>query len=559
MNRIHTALLLVGVAAIVTACGGSSTSSPSPTTAAPGTDTTVSGGPGGAKKGGILLAGIPDNPDHLDPALSATNEGWELMEAMNNGLLTLRRTDGIAGSDVVPDLAVAMPKISADGKTYVFTMRRGVMFSAPIKREVMPSDVKFSIERLFRVDSTGVTFYGGIVGADAYAKTRKGGISGIIANDATRTISFKLKERDGTFLDYLAVPYSFALPKGTPDKDISTLPGSRVATGPYMIKSYVPKQKLEIRRNPDFKQWTPNTPDGNIDGIDVSIGVTPAQAVNLTATGKLDWYFEPIAPDRYTELKKRSPELVHDFVRGNTTFFVMNERKPPFDRLAVRQAVNFALDRSALVRIFGGQGTPTENIIPPGMGGHVVHNLYPYDLAKAKALVKQSGTAGMKVEVWAPTTDPDPKAAQYVAGVLKDLGYQTSVKTLNESVYWDLIATQKGDPQISFDDWNQDYPEAQDFIDLQFNGEHIVETGNNVISNSNVLAINKAINVNKTLPLGAKRNAVWASLDKRLMAEDAGWAPFMHRQIPKFVSPRVHGLVFNSSFYELFPSMWLSK
>src|SRR6266566_235799 len=85
---------------IAPACGGGS-----------GASQAGSGG-GGPVNGGTLLAGIPANPDHLDGALSATTEGWEILEATNDGLLTFRRAGGGAGSQVVPDLATAMPKIS---------------------------------------------------------------------------------------------------------------------------------------------------------------------------------------------------------------------------------------------------------------------------------------------------------------------------------------------------------------------------------------------------------------------------------------------------------------
>ena len=210
--------------------------------------------------GGTLKAAMPDNPDHLDPGLSYTNEGWEMLETTNNGLLTFKKAAGAEGNLIVPDIAAAMPKVSDGGKTYTFKVRTGVMFSAPVSRAVQPSDFKFSIERLFRIDSGGVGFYTGIVGAAQYAKTRKGGIGGIVANDAAHTIAFHLTVPDGTFLDYMAVPFAFALPKGTPDKDISTIAKWRVATGPYRISGYTPKDSIEITRNPTFKSWTKDTP-----------------------------------------------------------------------------------------------------------------------------------------------------------------------------------------------------------------------------------------------------------------------------------------------------------
>jgi peptide/nickel transport system substrate-binding protein len=514
----------------------------------------------GVVNGGILQAGIPGNPDHLDPALSYTNEGWEILEATNNGLLTFKKAAGGAGATVVPDIASAMPTVTDGGKTYTFHLRSGVMFGNPINREVKPSDFKFSIERLFRVDSGGVGFFTGIAGANSYAKTRKGGISGIVADDKAMTITFHLTQPDGTFNDYIATPFAFVMPVGAPDKDVSTIPQWRVPTGPYEITGYVPHQSVTIRRNPHFHSWTPDTPDGHIDGIDVHIGVTPEESVNEVASGQLDWYFESVPPDRLTALKAQYPKQVYPFTRNNTTFFVMNERKYPFNKLAVRQAVNYAIDRNALVKIYGGQGTPTENIIPPGFGSAFkpIH-LYPHDINKAKQLIQQAGVEGAAVTVWGHNTDPTPAAVQYLAGVLNQIGLKATVKTFDESVYWDTIATEKGDPQIMFNDWNEDYPEAQDWIDVMLNGEHIVNVGNNDISNTNIPAYNKLIDQAKAMPLGAARNALWARLDYLFMKNDAAWAPFMNREWPKFVSSRLHGLVFNGTYFELFPSMYLSK
>jgi peptide/nickel transport system substrate-binding protein len=545
-------LILVAVVPLAIAgCGGGSSK--------PSTGTGGGGGGGTPVNGGTLRAAIPDNPDHLDTGYSYATEGWEILEATNDGLLAFKKAEGGAGAQIVPDLATAMPTVTDGGKTYTFHVRAGVKFSPPVNREVEPSDIKFAIERLFRVDSGGVGFYSGIVGADKYSKTRKGGISGIVADDKARTIVFHLTDADGTFLEYIAIPFADAVPKGTPDKDISTVSKWRVATGPYMVSAYVPKDHITLVRNPDFRQWTPDTPNGHLDQIDIKIGTDPEAAVNEVADGSLDWYFEAVAPDRLTQLKATAPSQVHVYARNDITYFEMNVRKPPFDKLAVRQAVNYATDRGALVKIFGGQGTPTENVLPPSLGGsYDKQNPYPFNLAKAKAMVAASGTKGMSVQVWSHATDPVPKAAQYMASVLDSLGYKATVKTLDEGVYFDTISTQKGDPQIAFVQFDQDYPEAQDFIDVQLNGERIVNVGNQVTSNINVPALNKQIDTARKMAPGAARDAAWAALDKAFM-QQAPWVPFLNRTLPKYVSPKLHGLVFNGTYYEMFPAMWLSR
>jgi peptide/nickel transport system substrate-binding protein len=426
---------------------------------------------------------------------------------------------------------------------------------------VQPSDIKYAIERLYHVNSPGVGFYSDLVGAATFAKTLKGGIKGIVANDKKLTIVFRLQHPDGAFLDILAMPFAFAVPRGMPYKDISTNAKWRVATGPYVITRYVPKQSIVLKRNPNFRQWSANSPRGHLNEIDIQIGVTPEQAVNETINGQLQWYMGAVPTDRLSQLKARYAQQVHLFPRNNDTYFLLNERKYPFTKLAVRQAANYATDRNALVKIYGGQGQASETVVPPGFGSaYKEHNVYPHDLAKATALVKHAGAFGAKVQIWAPNTDPAPKAAQYEASVLKSIGlHVTAVKLIDESVYYDELLSQKTDPQMALTQFDQDYPEGEDFIDTMLNGENITQIGNNNTSNTNDTVINRLIDGTKLMPLGAARNASWARIDKLFMTRDAGWVPIMHRLEPKFVSPKLHGLVFTGSYFELLPEMWLSK
>ena len=180
-------------------------------------------------------------------------------------------------------------------------------------------------------------------------------------------------------------------------------------------------------------------------------------------------------------------------------------------------------------------------------------------MAKARELVKRAGGGGGSVTVWGHNTDPTPKAVQYMAGVLNSIGLHATVKTEDESVYWPTIASEKGDPQIAFNHFDQDFPEGEDFIDTTLNGEHIVKVGNNDVSNTNDPQLNAMIDAAKRMSLGDQRNAAWAKIDAYFMQHDAGWAPFMNRQWPKFVSARLHGLVFNGTYFELFPSSYLTK
>ena len=559
--KVGAALTSAGCALALTACG--STSGPTATAA-----------PGGARAGsvqaivasgskpvigGTLQAGEATSPDHLDPALAATAESYEILEATNDGLVGFRPAGGAVGNQIVPVLATALPKVTDHGLTYTFHVRTNVRFSPPVDRTVQPTDIKYSIERDFRANSPYLSYYTGIVGAQQYAKTRKGGISGIVADDSRHTIAFHLTQPDGTFLLFLAVPSAFVVPKGTPSTDISTNPKWRVATGPYMISQYVPNGHVTIVRNPNFRAWSRYVPAGHLAGIHVTLGVTPDQAVNETADGQLQFYFEQVAPDRLAEIKARYATQVHVYTRNALLYFTLNMRKAPFNNVLVRKAVNYAINRTALVKIFGGQGTPTENLLPSAMSGYVAHHFYGYDLAKAKRLIAQSHTKGTAVQVWASSTDPQPEAAQYMASVLDSLGYRAAVKTFNESTYYDTVINEATDPQVSYNEWDQDFPEGDDYIEGLADGADITNVGNNDNANFNVKSVNVRIAAAKRMQLGAARDAVWTKLDAQIMRDYAPYVPFMNRTFPKFESAQLHGQVFNPTFYELLPSLWLSK
>jgi len=144
---------------------------------------------------------------------------------------------------------------------------------------------------------------------------------------------------------------------------------------------------------------------------------------------------------------------------------------PPFNKLEARHAVNYAIDSRALQRIFGGRLHPTCNLTPPAMVGYKPIQPCPWgdpagpgNIAKAKQLVQQSGTAGQTVTMWTNNKDPRPAIADYMRSLLNQIGYKAKTKTLNQTVYFSAIGDKKNKAQIGFDDWFQDYPHPGDFF-----------------------------------------------------------------------------------------------
>src|SRR5215210_64808 len=157
------------------------------------------GSEGGGTKGGTLNVAHTSYPDFLDPGLSYTVDGWEALHLAYTGLVTFANGEGDAGTDsaeVVPGLAEDLPKISDDGLTYEFTLRDGLKYSDG--KPVKASDFKHSIERLLEQDSQGAGLgYTTIKGGAEYLKTKKGGVDGIVTDNAKRTIKITLAEPRG--------------------------------------------------------------------------------------------------------------------------------------------------------------------------------------------------------------------------------------------------------------------------------------------------------------------------------------------------------------------------
>src|SRR5262249_29823913 len=138
-------------------------------------------------------------------------------------------------------------------------------------------------------------------------------------------------------------------------------------------------------------------------------------------------------------------------------------------------AVNYAIDRNAMVNLFGGPvlADPVCQVLPPGFPGHVDYCPYSKDpgakwsapdLEKAKQLVKESGTAGQEV-----TVIPDDRAVSreigtYLQSVLNEIGYKASVKPISNDIQFVYTQNTKNKVQISISQWYQDYPAASDFL-----------------------------------------------------------------------------------------------
>ena len=399
MTYRSTTLAGLCLAALIAGCGGSSGDSAdkaSPATKAQQKE----------HRGGTLTMLWNGAGTSIDTTLDY-DSNWQVLTMTSDGLLNYRRVAGAKGSELVPDLAEEIPRPSDDGKNYIFKVRKGIKYSTGA--EVKPSDFTYTFERQFKAAAPASNFYQGIVGGDACAKKPKECdlSKGVVADDAASTVTFHLKEPDPDFLQKLAIPFAYVVPKGTPNKDIGTKP--LPATGPYMIQEYVPDQRMVFVRNPNFKEWSREAqPDGYPDKILMKLGLSISDAVTQIENGQADWSYDAPPADRLGEIGDKYKDQFHINPVPQNYHMAINTRVAPFNKVEVRQALNFATDRNAVLQLWGGKalGKISCQILPfnfPGNQPYCPYTKNPGttwtapDMEKAQQLVDQSGTKGQKV------------------------------------------------------------------------------------------------------------------------------------------------------------------
>jgi len=518
----------VSALAFLAGCGGG------------GGDKSSSDNTGGSSNGGKtypVLRIVLDSPDYMDPQLYYTVEAYQWMSYVWTGLVGYTHKSGPEGGQLQPYLAEAMPKISADGKDYKFTLRQNLKYSNG--KPVKASDFKYSIERAFKMDSPGVGFFGeikGVGGSGGFAETKKGHISGIITNDSKRTIEIQLDQPRGDFLYILALEFAHIVPTGTPASDQSTHPIP--STGPYMLKSYTPNRGFELVRNPNFNGQIPTIPKGAPDRLVASIVSDPVASYQRVVQNKADFDFNQVPNDRLPEAQNKFGDQLRIYTNANTYYFALNNKIPPFNNIDARRAVNYGIDREAIISgIYGGLGRPTQNFLPPGYLQYKKINAYTFDLAKAKQLVQKSGTAGQSVDVYGPNSGLSKQVTEYLAGQLQKIGYKPKLRLLGDQVYFQTIGNQATKAQAMFTDWYQDYPHPLDWFDVLLNGNRITQTHNNNPGNVDVPAVNKEIEALKKEPnLNADINNRWAKVDHDLMVTHSTTVPYMNISGTNFFS-----------------------
>ncbi len=521
--------ILVCLVLLATGCGGPST---------PESESH----PSGPVLGGVYRRAFSDAFLTLDPAQVSDSYSHEVCRQMFDSLI-----DFDDEGKVVPGVA-ARWEISDDRLVYTLHLRPDVRFhdvtgaddhpTANGGRLVSAHDVSYTFHRLLdpaAQDRRGKIF-SLIQGVGDYQAGVASGIAGIRVV-ATSTIEFRLERPFAPFLSLLALSNAFLVPR----EDVEALgPGfasAPVGTGPFR---WAGRQGnvFSLRANLRYYRGRPY-----LDGILYPIIKDEMERFRAFLRGELE---QVDVPDPEYKNVKQDPRLAPYFQevsRWGVNYLGFNVRKPPFDNVKVRQAINFAIDREAIVKlILNGRARVARGILPPGIAAYNPQvRGYTFDPARARALLAEAGYPEGKglpeITLRFNRESIHARTAEFILANLRDVGINCNVREADFKDH--LRAIESGEAAFFRLGWTVDYPDPDDFLYSQFHSRNIGTAGNfSGYANPRVDDLLERAR----FEIDPKTRIALYQQVEQMILDDAPWVVVFHYTTHVLVKPNVRGV-----------------
>ncbi|MBM7661678.1 peptide/nickel transport system substrate-binding protein [Bacillus mesophilus] len=467
---------------------------------------------------GTLVVGLEAEPTTLDAhQLSDYNSSRAAMELYDQ-LVKFKDES----TELEPDLAEKWD-ISEDGKEYTFHLRQDVKFhdGTPFNAEA----VKFSIER--QTDSNHPYHD---TGTFAYADFTFGPVEKVEVVDEF-TVKITLKEPFAPFLSNMAMHAASIVSPTALEKHSSDFTMNPVGTGPFKFVSWNKGVEVVLEKNEDYFGGAPS-----IDQL-IFKPITEAQTrLAELESGNIDLIVN-IPPDDLERLRGDSNLQVIEQAGMHVWWTALNTQKEPFNNVKVRQAVNYAINKEAIVDgILQGTGELANSPVPPTVWGHNpdVKN-YPYNPEKAKELLAEAGYAdGFDVTYWVPESGSGMQQPQAMAAAIQSdlakVGINVEIQTLEWGAYLDKVFVPQEDNDMDMHQmsWIGDNGDPDNFLYILLSGEQWPTNGFNdaYYQNDRVDELLKEARITKDK---GQRTAMYEEAQELIM-EDAPWVIIDHEK-----------------------------
>lgn len=474
--------------------------------------------------GGTLRVVAPFDVGSLDPALSNPRSA-PIEQGTCATLMAFRDRSGPSAYTTRPEAASGPPRVSRDGRTYVFTVRKGLRFSdgSPLR----PANFALALRRVL---NPAMRSYG----ADLFPDVKRVSASG----DRLR---IELRKPSGDLSTRLALPFACPVPLGFP-VDPAGVP-LMVGSGPYYVAQHLPGKLLVVERNRYYRGPRPH----RIDRLVLTVGGDLRDNIRAIEEGRADVLGFEIPREIREELVQRYGVNKRQLFRIRGTFvgaLVLNTSRPLFrDNVALRKAINLAVDRREIVRSGGGPSsfTATDQILPRWIPGWQDRRLYPLagpNLTFARRLADGNLRDG-KAVLYTSRGPGLVDQADVIVRNLHEIGLDVAVKVLAIDVE-NAKAGTPGEPyDMLLSNFFPDYPDPANMIIRLLGGENARKpAGNTNYAYFDVPAYNRRMAAANRLS-GAPRFRAFSKLDADIMRAQAPWAPLFEGSGWVFMSKRI--------------------
>ena len=510
---------------------------------------------GQGHRGGRLVV-LGGGLDSIDPTMADSTNSFSLLGATYDGLTAFRRVGGSSGTQVVPDLASALPLPTAGGTSYTFHLRPGITYSdgSPVRA----ADFRRAVERTLELNGVAAPYLAQLAGAGGCSRHQRCDLSESVIVDGPSTLTIRLPAPDPRIFWQLTNVYP--IPPGTPLHDVGTEPVP--STGPYEIQSYVPGRLVILERNHHFRVWSAAArPDGYPDEIVYRVRTNDDAAVRSVLAGKADILLQDAPAARIRELAARYPSQLHLVPQQATTFVFLNVLRRPFDDVRVRRALNYAVDRKQVAALHGSAllAQPTCQLVPPTVPGYRPYCPYTVapdragdwkapDLPKARALIRASGTRGQTIVVW--SFSYFRSESQYFVALLRRLGYHARLHYIADIGEYFPTLTRTPSAQAGFYGWFGSSL-ATDML-----GDVACDYRDNPAHFCDARVDAQLARLAKEEPVDPAGSAALAAAIDREVTNQAPWVPLFTPRLADLTSSRVGNYEYNAGFV-LLHQLWV--
>jgi peptide/nickel transport system substrate-binding protein len=551
--------------------------------------------------GGTLnMLGVGD-VDYMDPNISYYSIGYLGLRMWSRQLFTYPAIDGKT-TQVVPDAAAQLPTqdnggISADGLTYTVKLRPGLKWNSSPERAVVAADFVRGIERT----CNPVQPFGGIPDfenlikgyasfCDGFAKVSQKpaamkqyiqghSISGVKAPDDA-TLVFTLTQPATYFVDMLAMSAFSAAPVEWLDYAPASqdLAHHLLSDGPYQVQSWNPTKQIVFTRNPAWDPASDPVRKAYVDNITVNETVSQDSIQQQLQTGSptadMEWDAGPPTSQVPGLIAAKDPRLNLGETASSNPYVVFNVASPnnngAMGKLAVRQALEYAINRDHLIQVLGGPqvNDPLTHVLPSDILGSTQSDLYPYDQAKAKSLLAQAGYPhGLTLKfLYRNTTEASQKSFQTIQQDLSQVGITVvGVPSPNADFYTKYLevpsVAKRGVWDLSLAGWGADWygDAALSFFEPLFAGKPAFPPQGSdfgLYDSSATNALIKQATLAKTQDQAA---SLWGQADHQVMA-DAAFYPITNPRNVNYHAAQVNNAIYIPAIQNFDPTnVWLSK